>query len=60
MKLQDISPWGGLKQSGLRGLFAEDCPCCNKRVLILQFALVEVVAGHLKSSLVTHCWAQES
>jgi hypothetical protein len=44
----------------LRGLFAEDCPCCNKRVLILQFALVEVVAGHLKSSLVTHCWAQES
>jgi hypothetical protein len=45
---------------GLGGLFTEDCHYCNKRELILQFALVEMVAGHLGLSSGTHCWAQES
>jgi hypothetical protein len=34
----------------LGGLFAEDCHCCNQRVLMLRFALVEMVAGCLGSS----------
>jgi hypothetical protein len=28
--------------------------------LILRFAIVEMVAGHLESSGETYCWAQES
>jgi hypothetical protein len=42
-------------KSGLGGLFAEDCHCCNQRVLILRFALVEMVARRLGSSWGTHC-----
>jgi hypothetical protein len=50
MKLQDIGPWGASTKSGMGGLLAADCHCCNQRVLILQFALVEMVAGRLGSS----------
>jgi hypothetical protein len=53
-------PGGASTKSGLGGLFAEDCHCCSQRALILRFALVEMVAGHLGSSSGTHCWAQES
>jgi hypothetical protein len=45
---------------GLGGLLAEDCHCCNQWVLILQLALVKMVAEHLGLSSGTHCWAQES
>ncbi len=36
---------GASTRSGLGGPFADDCHCCNRRVLILQLALVEIVAG---------------
>jgi hypothetical protein len=39
-------PGGASTKSGLGGLFTEDCHCCNQSVLILQFALVEIVAEH--------------
>jgi hypothetical protein len=42
------------------GLFAEDCHCCNQRVLILQFALVEMVVGRLGLSGGTYCWAKKT
>jgi hypothetical protein len=60
MELQDIGSRGPSTKSGLGGLLAEDCYCCSQRELILQFALVEIVAGRLGSSSGTHCWAQES
>ncbi len=43
-------PGGASTKSWLGGLFAEDCHCCNQRVLILRFALVDMVAGRLGSS----------
>ncbi len=43
-------PGGASTKSWLGGLFAEDCHCCNQRVLILRFALVELVTGRLGSS----------
>jgi hypothetical protein len=54
------SPGGASTRSGLGGLFADDCHCCNQRVLILRLGLVEMVAGRCGSSSGTHCWAQES
>ncbi len=53
-------PGGASTKSGLGGLLAEDCHCCSQRALILQFALVEMAAGHLGLSSGTHCWAQEN
>ncbi len=40
-------PGGASTKSRMGGLFAEDCHCCNQRELILQFALVVMVAGRL-------------
>jgi hypothetical protein len=60
MKLQDIGLWGGLNLVWVGGIFAEDCHCFNQMVLILPFALVDMVAGRLGSSRGTYCWAQES
>ncbi len=51
MEIQDVRPWGASTKSGLGGLLAEGCHCCNQRTLILQFAHVEMVAGHLGSFL---------
>jgi hypothetical protein len=45
MKLLDVHPRGASTKLGLGRLLAEDCHCCNERALILQFALVEMVAG---------------
>ncbi len=53
-------PGGASTKSGLGGLLAEDCHCCSQRALILQFAHVEIAAGHLRTSSGTHCQAQES
>jgi hypothetical protein len=50
MKLENICPRGTSTKSGLGELFAEDCHCCSQRALILQFALVEMVAGRLGPS----------
>ncbi len=52
-------PSGALTKLGFGVLLSDDCHCCSKRVLILQFALVEMVAGNWESSWETHCWAQE-
>jgi hypothetical protein len=50
MELQDIHPLGASTKSKLGGLFAEDSHCCSQTALILQFALVEMVARRLGSS----------
>ncbi len=60
MMLQDIGPRRASRKSGLGWHLAKEFHCCSQIALILQFALVEIVARHLRLSWETHCCAKES
>jgi hypothetical protein len=53
-------PGGASTRLQLGGLYTEDCHCCSQMVLIVWFAMVEMVAGRLGSSWETQFLAQDS
>ncbi len=53
-------PMVALTRFGLWRLLAGDCHCCSDNVLIFQFALVQMVVGHLELSWKSYCSTQDS